>query len=260
MSDINLKFIPDHLVRKNWETILDQAYRAVEKYQPINTSFLTPAEWIYAEDILNGVSDLSYSVYGGYDKAERKVITMKHCDLTEVSLKPSIHILSIEYASKFHTLTHRDYLGSILSLGIKREKIGDLLVKEKSAIVFVLDEMAKYIALHLTKIGNCPVKISEMSNEEVHFIEPVYTVVKGSVASLRVDSLISLTYKLSRKEAQTLINQEKVKINWKSIHKSMVELKENDTLSVAGYGRAVLLEVGGTTRSDRRHVKIGRRC
>ncbi len=259
MKAINLNYIQDETIRNRWEMILDQAYRAVEKYQSMNTSFLTPAEWIYAEDILSGVPDLYWLLDGGYENSERKTITMKHNDLSEFPSEQIIDVLSIKSTSKFQTLTHRDYLGAILSLGIKREKIGDLLVMEGYAIVFTFAEMAEYISQNLSRIANCSVKVREMSEDEVNSVEPEYKIVKGTVASMRVDSLVALAYALSRKEAQALISQEKVRVNWKTVYKSNVELKENELISVSGYGRAVLLEVGGTTRSDRRHVTIGHR-
>ncbi|RQD66930.1 MAG: RNA-binding protein [Tindallia sp. MSAO_Bac2] len=257
-SDLN--YISEDSIRSKWDIILDQAHRAVKKYQPMSTSFLTPAEWIYADEILNKIPDLCWFLDGGYEEAERKILMMKHDDLNAVPSESLIEALSIRSTSKFHTLSHRDYLGAILSLGIKRDKIGDLIVSENEAVVFAFKEMAEYIRLHLDKIGNCSVKITNVSVEELSFERPDYKLIKGTVASLRIDSLIALAYTLSRKDAQLLIRQDRVKVNWKPVNKLNQELQCNETISVSGYGRAVLLEVGGKTRSDRMHVTIGRKC
>lgn len=259
MKENELNFITDDYIRNMWKKILDQAYRAVRQYQTTSTSFLTPAEWSYSSEILRLVPNLHWILDGGHEHTERKRLYMRHEDLAGVPQDSCIDILSIRSTSKFRSLTHRDYLGSILSLGLKREKLGDVIVSDHEAVVFVAREVSEFIRLHLNKIANCSVEISQIRPENVLIEEPEYKLVKGTVASLRADSVIALAYAISRANAQTMLKQDKVKINWKQNSKTNYEVKINDTISVSGKGRAVVLDIGKVTKSNRRHVLIGRK-
>ena len=154
-------------------------------------------------------------------------------------------------------LSHRNYLGSILGLGIKREKIGDIVVKESSATAIVLKDVAEYILYNLLKIGRINAEVEYGSPEDVNSIEPSkFKEIKCTVPSLRLDCIISHGFGISRSKVGPLFTSSKVYLNWEPESKLSTQVKEGDVISIKGKGRIILSEVGNVTRKDRIAVVI----
>ncbi|MEE0714281.1 MAG: YlmH/Sll1252 family protein, partial [Blautia sp.] len=156
-------------------------------------------------------------------------------------------------------LTHRDYLGSILNLGIERCKVGDILVEEDGAFVFCHTYMADFLIEKVCRIKHTPVK-AERITEESQLPTPKREEISGTVASPRLDSVIGLAFRTSRSSMISYIEGGKVFINGKSVVSNGYTLKEGDIVSVHGKGKFQFHSVTSKTKKNRYHVILYKYC
>lgn len=192
--------------------------------------------------------------YGGYDMAERVVAGFgDYIDEYSFPIKCiCISSVSQKFADK---LTHRDFLGSLMNLGIKRELLGDIVIKDNCGYLLCLEQISDYIVENLTRIKHTSVKAQVLDSiPELLNIEPDETNI--IVSSRRADVLIAAVYKLSRSEASRLFQSGKVFINSKQTENTSYSLKDNDIVSVRGFGRFAMSSDIRTTKKDRLVVSI----
>mgnify|MGYP003287848839 FL=1 len=197
-----------------------------------------------------------YKTYGGYGLSERQMAAFLPDALYYDSQYP-IQIIEISPVNrKFaEELSHRDYLGAVMNLGIERCKLGDILVEDGKAILFAKEELAGYIMEHLTRIRHTTVKTSILSAFEDSY-EPRYEELKGTVASVRLDTVLSLAYPLSRSKITGLIEGARVFVNGKLVTSNGYRLKEGDILSVRKMGRIGYNGILSETKKGRYMVSI----
>ena len=227
-----------------------------EKYCSLrHTDFLTPSEaTVVKEKHLYGYESVQ-KFFGGYEDAER-VMFISYPDFFEESPVDEI-IAVIEITGRdIASLNHRDYLGSLMGLGIKREKIGDILVSDDKTLVFASVDIAKYIKDNLTKIGSCGIKIEVKTVGETLVPKKKTEPVSGTVQSVRLDSVLSVALKTSRSKTAQFIQGEKVQVNWKTISDVSYQMKEGEIFSVRSYGRFMLASVNGTTKKGRISITV----
>lgn len=152
-------------------------------------------------------------------------------------------------------LSHRDFLGALMNLGIERQLMGDILVKDNRAYVFVISRMADFICHNLYRIKHTSVTASVCSEYDFDYT-PSYREEKGSVASERIDAIISFAFNMSRNEAALFISSGKVFVNAREILSKSHILKYGDIVSVRGRGRFIFDEVTATTKKGRYFIKI----
>lgn len=152
-------------------------------------------------------------------------------------------------------LSHRDYLGAILNLGIERCKIGDILVEDREAVVFVSENMADFLAENLTRIRHTSVMAQIEAQQEFQY-EPSFEEIRGTVASVRLDSLLALAFSSSRSRLSGLIEGKKVFVNGRLIVSNGYRLKEGDIISVRGMGKFRYEGVLSETRKGRSYVEV----
>nr|WP_253287325.1 YlmH/Sll1252 family protein [Clostridium bornimense] len=167
-----------------------------------------------------------------------------------------MELIKIKFSIKFQSVTHRDILGALMSLGIKREKLGDLIIEESYGLVVVHEDIKDYIISNLVKIKNSSCDIETLSLEECKNFEKKFQEKIEIVSSLRFDSIVSSICNKSRNYAVDLINSGSCKINYLDIRDKSKEVKINDVITVRGYGKFKLDEVISSTRSGRIKVKI----
>ena len=250
--------IPQKGIRKRWGTILGQAETVLRTHNTKITSFLTPGEWGYAESLLSHFIDLRWMLEGGYQDAERRRLIMMPDYRTPEDLAPSVAFLRATHKAAMKTLTHRDYLGAVLSMGIEREMIGDILVYHHSACIVVVPELKEYLMWHLDSVGSVGVTVEGIDEIPESATLDELEVIMGTVASLRLDAVLSVALRISRQKAQALIKSQKVSVNWKPVQKQTVALHEHDIISIQGSGRLKLLKVGVLSRSHRWQIEIGK--
>ena len=199
----------------------------------------------------------NYISFGGYDTAERQMAAFVPDALSLRTENYPITVLEISPSNpKFgEELIHRDYLGAILNLGIERSMTGDILVDGKKAIIFVQDNMADYIADNLTRVRHTTVKINKILVEDLVYDQKI-EIIKGTVASVRLDSLLSLAFSHSRTKLTGLIEGGKVFVNGKLITTNAYQVKEDDIISVRGMGKFKFHGSEGKSRKNRIYVEI----
>lgn len=193
---------------------------------------------------------------GGYDGAERQIIAFHPTDLGFYWEYP-ISCLKIEpKAAKFsQALTHRDYLGTILGLGVERSVIGDILVKEQGAWVFCHNKIADFITENLCRVRHTTVTVSKVENPE-ELPGPSFAAVSGTCTSVRLDALIAIAFQASRSSIVSYIEGGQVFVNGKLITSNGYEPKEGDIISVRGKGRFIFEKISGKTKKGRTGVSL----
>lgn len=193
--------------------------------------------------------------YGGFDDAQRCMFGI-FPEWQEA--KPEdfpVTALKIDKGYK-KELSHRDYLGTFLSLGIDRSKFGDILVSENGAYAFVSEDIADYLIFNIKKISNCGVKLKRVDLKNEELPKQSYEEINAVAASPRIDAVLSAALKFSRKESAMCINSGKVNVNHRLVQDISYSLKEGDLLSVRGFGRIIIENFGENTRSGRIHVVL----
>lgn len=232
---------------------LDKALRADKSKEVSFTDFLDPHQRSILEKAFSGYDEIDCNFYGGYDDAER-VVAFFYPDFMygdeEQYFDYPFKILNIAPNSR-DSLTHRDYLGALMGLGIKREKIGDILVRDDSCNIIVFDDIADYIKFNLNKVGSSKVEIDLKDIDELEVPDPKTKTINTTVASLRLDCVSSAGFGVSRSKIVDYIKAEKVSLNWEVISSLTRLVQEGDTISMRGKGRVVLEQVGKTTKKGR---------
>lgn len=238
--------------------ILDRVNICLRDHDNVFTDFIDMYKLSKFLNMTHSISDISVKAFGGYIESERKIIGFCPCyrGLEDTNF-PIIPIEILLKAYKESVASHRDYLGSILGLGIERSKIGDILVYEQRAIVFVYKDIASYIVNNLCKIKNIKVETREMLLEEVKLPQPKIREISSTVSSLRADSILSSGFQLSRNKIVDLIKSEKALING-LIASPSSNVNRGDFLTLRGFGKIQLVEVKGKTKKDRISIVIHR--
>ena len=199
-----------------------------------------------------------YETFGGYEMAERQMVAFLP-DALYYEYQYPMQVLKIRPANpRFaEELSHRDYLGSLMNLGVERCKMGDILLLEDCAEVFVCQNIAGYLCQELTRIRHTVVQTELVAPEEISY-EPRFEEVKGTVSSIRLDSVLALAYPLSRSKMTSYIEGGRVFVNGKLITSNGYEPKDGDIISVRGKGRFIFDGISHQTKKGRCSVRIMR--
>lgn len=211
-------------------------------------SFYTPNVWTWFEKNLSS-NDLRIESNGLFEDAERRMISFNNIYGSPFPMK----LIKVENTSKFTNITHRDFLGGILSLGIERNKIGDLLVDNNKCYVPVHEEIENFILYNIDKISKVACNVEVIDNFEllpkVTFKEEIIL-----VSSLRVDGIVSRLTNVSRSKAQAMIEQGLVLVNYVKIRDKSYELKGEERITIRGFGKFIIGNSIGNSKSGR--IKI----
>lgn len=200
----------------------------------------------------------SVRFFGGYEGAERQIAAFLPDALLFEWQYPWKCLKVLPAAPKFaETLTHRDYLGSILGLGIERCKIGDILVKGNEACFFCQERMADFLLQELRTVRHTSVTVEACDFQEQGF-RPEEEEITGTVASVRLDSVISLAFSISRSSTAPLIEGGKVFVNGKLITSNGYHLNEGDLISVRGQGKFRYGSMMNQTKKGRKLINLFR--
>lgn len=235
--------------------IIDKANGCLKNYDVRFSDFLNPFEVESVKAILNSSYDLKYTVDGGYDESERKMVFIYPFYMGYEDIRETLRFIQIEGNFKFKSISHKDYLGSLLSLGIKREKIGDIIIHENFCQVVVTFDICDFILMNLEKVARNNVKLKEISRKEVVYNPPNYKEINFTVSSNRIDCIISGLYNISRQESAKLISNEKVQVNYEKITSCSKEVKSESLISVRGKGRSQINSIGDLTKKGKIKVQ-----
>ncbi len=240
---------------KRWQQHFERKLDKVAGNRTYTTAFLDPRQLELAEKVLRQKNDLSYTLYGGCPDAERNVIHVFPAQLQ--GGLPPVTAVKVEWPGDKESLGHRDLLGAVLGLGLKRDQVGDIVIMaEGRAAVMVLQSKADFVCANLTAAGRVPVDCAVVEPDRLALGGKKGREIKGTVASLRVDSLLSLGFGLSRSRVVRLIKGGLVVVNWRPISSPSLQVEEGDLISLRGRGRLVLDRVEGESRKGRIRLKL----
>lgn len=196
-------------------------------------------------------SDFKIVTNGLFEEAERRVIAFNN----KYNIDYPIEALQIRNKSNFSNLRHKDYLGAILSLGIDRNKIGDVVVKDDRAYVPVMEDISSYILNNLASIGKSPVEISILY-DLVDLPSIDFDEISINVQSLRLDSVVAKLANISRSKAIELLDSSKVLVNYVKSKDKSQELLKGTRLTIRGNGKYIVGDIIGETRSGKQRIIV----
>ena len=192
-------------------------------------------------------------LFGGTENSERQMVAFI-ADYDE----PDFPLGAVRiYSPRLKNLSHRDFLGSVLGLGIKREKCGDIIILDNTCYIIAHRDIVPFIASNLTKVGREGVRCEECSLSDISLPEKNFEPVKGTVASPRLDAVVSLFAGKGRSQATELIAAGFVFVNGIAAFKNDMHLNDGDVISVRGHGKAIF-ETGGKSKKDRTFITLNK--
>lgn len=234
----------------------DWAQRAAHSGQPHITHFLHPGQIALLHLAVNAIGSLSVVTDGGYPQAERVkgALVPAECHWFDGNLDIAIlHITPSAFAGE---LSHRDYLGAILALGITRDVLGDIIVSPEGAHIVCDRPMAAYIEQNPLQIGRETVSVESVDSIG-QAAKRQYCRETVTVAGLRLDAVLSKAFRISRDAAATLIKKGDVKLDFRPVSSPSAQVEEGSLLSCRGQGRVKILSTGGLTRKGRIPMELG---
>ncbi len=199
----------------------------------------------------------AFTLFGGASDCERVIARFGNPDELGYEDDFPISILKLQPKLKKFAdeLTHRDFLGALMNLGIERKLLGDIIVKDNVAYIFVMEKIADYICENLSRVKHTVINaqiVTDIPDGQLYKTESISI----SVSSLRLDCLIAGIYNLSRSQVVEIFSSQKVFVNGKLIENISHTPKENDIISVRGLGRFIFVSKGGTSKKGRLYVNL----
>lgn len=241
------------------EQVVNMMIEVEDRYAPKLSGFLDPRQQFIVDSIRRQYADIESLADGVWDDAERKRVLLYPSYYAPSKGEFAMTMVEVNYPRKFVTLRHKDVLGSMMSLGIDRSKFGDIRVDDGYVQFVVATEILDYVRVNFTGIGKVKVQV-ETVDEPENFIQQKEEWVSEvlTVSSLRLDTVISAIFNISRQKSASLIQGGKVKVNWSESEQTSFELQELDLVSIRGLGRVKLLMIEGRTKKDKIRLQIGR--
>ena len=242
------------LLAKLWDKIT----AGMRKNIPANTCFLSPRELEMARYLFGDVPGLY--AFGGYADAERKMLIYLPEYLEADALydpdSPCVYLRASFYQAD--SPSHRDFLGALMGAGIGRETVGDICVGKSQCDFFVTAEMAPHLLQSFTSAGRTKLHLSQIPLTQAQIPEPELREIKDTLASLRLDSVISSGFRIGRSLASQYISAGKASIDGLPCEKPDKPVAEGSRVSVRGLGKIRLVQINGKTKKDRISVVIHR--
>lgn len=227
--------------------IEDSAIKASQFGSVIYSDFFEPNLQHIIEREIGRYPQSDCEFFGGHDYCERKMLCIFPKGENPLLEEYPIDLVRIK-ATKNAQIAHPDVLGSVLGLGIEREKIGDINITDDVIQVFVSTPLGEFICNNLGKINKYDVQVECVSVSEAIVVEPKFTNMSIIIPSMRLDAIIHTVFRISRNEAASFVKGEKVFINHIPVTKPSVNLKSGDVISVRSKGRFIVEEITGNTK------------
>jgi len=228
----------------------DLAERCRRTGEITNTRFLTPAESYELAAWAKYGCDCTVIFNGGGEGCERTAAFFIPDWMSEDDFDPAEYIKAIRIKAYFGQPGHRDYMGALLNMGVNREWIGDIRVKDSEAEIFCMKSVSGHLQ-GLEKVGRCGVKCEEVALDAIKTPEKQVKQISFSVMSPRLDAVVGGMFNLSRTESAKHIGLGNVSVNYKVSYKTDLQVKEGDIISLRGSGKGTVTGTGGTSRKGR---------
>ena len=240
------------LLAKLW----DKMNAGMRKNIPAATCFLSPRELEMAK-YLFGEQESLYA-FGGYEDAERKMLIFlpEYLDETYLCSEDSPVVCLHAEFYQGDTPTHRDFLGALMGSGVAREAVGDICVGRGCCDFFVTEQIAPYLLQNFTGAGRTKVRLSKIPLQNVTIAPAQTKEIRDTLASLRLDSVISSGFRIGRSLAADYVTAGKASIDGLPCEKPDKPVEEGQKISVRGLGKILLSQVNGQTKKGRIGVTI----
>ena len=234
---------------------LDKAVQAEVNHEKVLGDFCDPGQMSALRALFRKRGgDVGLFAFGGFEQAERLRLCFSRCDWEPTPEAFRLAVMRLIPRARAADLDHRSVLGAVMSLGIKREKIGDIVVFEGYACV-VLDETLAEQAT-LAAVGKEAVTVDLVDTEFLHGFVPEVEIASVTVASLRLDAIIAAVFRLSRSQSAESITKGLVKVNHAQVTDTSRAIKSGDVISMRGHGRVTLGNILGKTQKGRIRAEI----
>lgn len=237
--------------------LLDLAETSLKYRKYRITDFLDPHGWSIAETIAAHYERIEIAGHGGYAGAERVKAAFADSDYSG-NIEFNLSAVKINWDSRYCRITHRDILGAVLGLGIKRDVVGDIVMNGSECYVIVDTSLLDFIINNLNQIGSCLVNVVTSQLEEIPQREEKVKDIKTTVPSLRIDVIAAAGFGVSRSKMATEIAAERLKLNWQSIKSASQQVKTGDVISMRGRGRVEICDIIGQTKKGRISILLKR--
>lgn len=254
----------DKLISKDdkimFSKILDKKINCERYYIPSFSEFLPMQKCINFISIIKAdYMECNIKIYGGYEDAERVIIGFFPDYLEEDKQEFPINILEVEYNSKYsRELSHRDFLGSILGLGIDRAKVGDIILKDNKALCFLSSDISEYVSVNLDRVSSTKVKNKLVNIKEYDMPKQKLEEKNIIISSLRLDAVLSGAFNMARGKILDYIKAEKAFVNFNIQTNGSKNVKDGDIITLRGVGRIKVLGICGKTKKDRIVLSIAK--
>ena len=237
--------------------VLDKYEQSQRKNIPAATLFLSPREQQLVQALLNAAGVRSgYVLDGGYEEAERKIAVFLP-DWAEDAEGELVFLRALFHGAD-SALTHRDILGSLMGLGVERDRLGDILVSPHSADIIAAPSLRDFFLREWTEAGRVKLTVAEIAREELLLPQVQVKVLRDTVSSLRLDAVAAAAFSISRGKAAELIAAGRVNLDHVPCLKPDKPVAEGAVLTARGFGKAKLKEVGGLSKKGRTGITIER--
>lgn len=254
---INRKQILFGITDKDEKTFLslmcDKADKAILTGARMYSRFLSPAEVYLIQSRFS--KDVQIFTFGGYNDAERQIVCFSSFDTYETDFDYPIDSIKI-FAKNKAVFSHRDYLGSLMALGIKRELIGDIVICDGYAVLFCHTEISDFLTMNLTSIGRNSVSSQIVDAGDISLPERQFKVKSTTVSSLRLDCIISGAAGKSRSVAAELISKGLVQVNYEIAKSPSHIVPDGSVISVRGIGKMIVNTDTTLTKKGRYHINV----
>ena len=238
--------------------VLDKYEQCQRKNIPAATPFLSPREQAMAQSLLAaaGVRD-GFLSDGGYQEAERKILVFLP-DWADAPPEEELAFLRASFRGPDSSLTHRDILGSLMGLGVERDRLGDILVSAHSADIVAAASLRDFFLREWGEAGRVRLTVTEIGREDLEVPQAQVKTVRDTVSSLRLDAVAASGFSLSRGKAADLIASGRFQLNHRACVKPDRAVAQGDVLTCRGLGKCVVKEVGGPSKKGRTMLVLER--
>ncbi len=242
--------------REPYDRVMDRCSIAEKRGTPEYTVFYDPEAQHFLEHVLHKECSVPWELKGGLEQAEYRIFCFNPQEQDSEDFP--LRVLTVKPIKGDCSWTHRDVLGAVLGAGIKRDRVGDILLHSWGVQIVCLKEAAAILEWQLDSISRDPVAVEVQGIEALIRTKAEEALVTVFISAQRLDALVAAVWNLSRSDAQELVRSEKVKVNYKVVSGLAAQVSEGDMVSVRGFGRFILKEIQGATRKDRLRVLISK--
>ena len=237
--------------------LMDAANKSYNSGIYTYTNFLSINELSIYHSMKNDLSFVHSETFGGNESCERQVVQFGDKENLGYEGTYPISLIKIEpLTPKFaEELGHRDYLGALMNLGIQRELLGDIFIKEKEAYVYCLSHISDFISDNLESVRHTHVKVT-IFNDDFDIIKPELKDIEIIAASPRIDAVVASITKMSRSQCLELFSSKKIYVNGLCMENKSSQLKAGDILVIRGFGKFIYNGSVNETRKGRVYVKL----